>query len=339
MVRYLLEKSHSGLGNRILSLLTAIPMAALSGRKLVVWWCDDAYSKNGENVVHRYFRSPAFSPEDDLPETNSVHPAIWRGLLSGPDRYATHPHPPELRGHPHACRFLAASPARLQYDEEIIVFLSYYPVLYRLQPHFTGEFAPLRRVDQKTAFRTLYRKYLQLDPAIQQRIDEIRAGWPSRPIIGVHARYTDRKVNLAKLHKHIGQLRRSEPDAAIFLATDNQEILKQFQSTYPHVIAPDRAYDPNGAPLHKPKTLKGAADRGAEALIDMHLLAASNCLVVDEGSTFSYIASMLSEADPSRIRNIQSGVWLPDRLRHTIWSIRSDIQFLPKTLRYLHNRQ
>src|SRR6185503_11179055 len=113
---------------------------------------------------------------------------------------------------------------------------------------------------------------------------------------------------------------------------------QQFSKTYSHVLAPDRAYAPDGATLHRNPTLPGAAQRGVEALVDIHLLASCDYLVIDEGSTFSLLARQLSDREPSRIINMQTGWWLPHRLRHQVWAMWGEIRHLPKTMRHLRRK-
>jgi hypothetical protein len=264
-----------------------------------------------------------------------VYPPIWLESLADPDKRWLKPFVAELKGHPHQWRYLSADPCRLHYDEQVVVFYSLYPLFYRLRPHLRGEYEHLRKADQKSAFRQLLRDNLELAPAIRSRVSQIKESWPRQPIIGVHARYTDRKVNLSSVHRQVRVLLKREPQAAIFLATDNRDVLNQFSATYPNVLAPERAYAPAGTPLHRTPGFLGAAERGVEALVDIYLLAATDYMVIDEGSTFSYLARLLSDAEPSRIHNVQRGWWLPERLRHQIWSTWSDARYLRKTVSYL----
>jgi hypothetical protein len=77
----LLVKGIAGLGNRLLCLLTASLYARLSGRKLVVDWRDENYSSGAVNAFHHFFQSSLCAPADQVPATDSVAPAIWRGRL------------------------------------------------------------------------------------------------------------------------------------------------------------------------------------------------------------------------------------------------------------------
>ena len=54
--KYLLIKGEGGLGNRILSLLSGIEYARLSGRIPVVEWCNAEYSADGGNAFFEIFK-------------------------------------------------------------------------------------------------------------------------------------------------------------------------------------------------------------------------------------------------------------------------------------------
>ena len=62
-------------------------------------------------------------------------------------------------------------------------------------------------------------------------------------------------------------------------------------------------------------------ENGIEALVDMYLLAACDYLVVDEHSSFSYVASLLTNAPDSNVFNVQRGGNLPPDLRRLIWRL------------------
>ena len=48
--KYLIVKGLAGLGNRMLSALTGILYARLSGRRLIIDWRDPTYSSDGSNA-------------------------------------------------------------------------------------------------------------------------------------------------------------------------------------------------------------------------------------------------------------------------------------------------
>ena len=79
--KFLLVKGKAGLGNRILSVLNGILFALLSGKELIIVWRDSTYSNDGSNVFHRFFICWLFGPTDEIPNTDSMCPCIWRSHL------------------------------------------------------------------------------------------------------------------------------------------------------------------------------------------------------------------------------------------------------------------
>jgi len=79
--KLLLVKGIEGLGNRMLCALTGILYARLTGRTLFVDWGDFFYSNDGSNAFPRFFRCSSCAPASEIPQTDSVHPSIWRGRL------------------------------------------------------------------------------------------------------------------------------------------------------------------------------------------------------------------------------------------------------------------
>jgi hypothetical protein len=105
----------------------------------------------------------------------------------------------------------------------------------------------------------------------------------------------------------------------IFLATDNIEINEMFQDKYQRVISTQKWYPTSGRSMHHNLKSPDRFKHGIEALVDMYLLAECDYLILDESSSFSYLASLLTEDSGSKIFNVQRAGWLPPRLRRTIW--------------------
>jgi hypothetical protein len=80
--KFLMAKASAGLGNRLLSLCTAMLYAEMSGRTLVIDWRDGAYGKKGENAFDNFFSCRVAKPLSVLPKTDSVTPSVWKGNLN-----------------------------------------------------------------------------------------------------------------------------------------------------------------------------------------------------------------------------------------------------------------
>ena len=167
--KFLLVKGITGLGDRILCALGGILYAQLSGRTLVIDWSDPFYSSNGDNVFHRFFKSPFCSPTDDIPTTDSVYPRIWRGrLLEHATQIARERefNPDEIR------RELSIDLGKLDYLEDLLVLVEYDALVDRLRPHFHGAFQELAQMPTAGILAKLLREDLLLQSEIRARGDQ-----------------------------------------------------------------------------------------------------------------------------------------------------------------------
>jgi len=176
-----LVKGRAGLGNRILSLLTAVLYARLTRRRLLVDWSDDMYSSDGSNSIHDYFSSPLFSRSDEIPETESVSPAIWRGHLRDSARTMAETYLPRCLGDPMSSRKFSADLSRIDHQEEVLVMWTYFPLISEQRRHFRGEFSYLCELDEEAILSRLMRENLRLNPSILEGVRRTRASWPARP--------------------------------------------------------------------------------------------------------------------------------------------------------------
>ena len=83
--RTLVIKGKGGLGNRILSAISGLVYADLSGRKPVIDWRDGSYAPLGENAYPLLFQSPIGDEAiggATMDDGADVCPAIWAGNLN-----------------------------------------------------------------------------------------------------------------------------------------------------------------------------------------------------------------------------------------------------------------
>jgi hypothetical protein len=317
--KYLLVKGAAGLGNRLFGLLSAILYARLCGRRLLVDWSDDVYSSDGSNAIHRLFRSPWFSPSDEIPETDSVRPSIWRGRLQTSARELTLATTPLLLRDPRVYKRTSIDISRLDYEEEVLVFWAYHPLVHQLRRHFRGDFASLRSQDTDTILRQLMSEGLELHPAIQERVHGIRERWPAGPTLGIHVRYTDLKTNLRGALDKMRALTGKHPGLQVFLATDNREIEALFRRDCPGLLTAKKWYPDAGARMHSSLSCPDKTAHAVEALTDLYLLAGCDHLIVDRSSSFSYFASLLADRARSQIHDVHRLRLIPAPLRWLGW--------------------
>jgi hypothetical protein len=317
--KYLLVKGTAGLGNRVFSLLTAILYARLTRRRLLVDWSDTTYSSDGSNVVHQFFTSSHFSPYDEIPATDSVRPAIWRGRLGESATAMCWTHAPKLIGHPLIWKRFSVGLSQLDYPEQLLVMWTYFPLIDQLRRLFQGEFSPLRRLDTETILRSLMHESLELHPAIRERVNGLRTSWPAKPTIGVHVRYMDKRTSLQAVCRKVDRLLAQHPGAQVFLATDNQAVEELFARTRPGLLTAPKWYPSAANSLHQLAACPDRFANGVEALTDLYLLAGCDYLVLNTRSAFSRLAGVLAEPERSRIYDLNQWRALPPRTRHSLW--------------------
>jgi len=322
----LLVKGCAGLGNRILCLLTAFLYARLTKRLLVVDWSDPIYSSGGSNIFDRFFQCKVSGSMTELPDTDSIAPRIWRNHLRDSVRDMRRHYAPESAWHPGTWSKFSIDLSRLDHPEDVLVMWSYFEQVRVLRRHFTGAFARLRDRDTKAILREGLEGNLRLNPLVQERVDRFKNDWFHGRTVGVHIRYTDKRSRMKAICRKLDGLLKQDPGAQIFLATDNVDVEKMFQSEYSRVTAIPKSYPAPGIAIHRSPALSDRVEHGIEALVDMHLLAECDCLVLDESSSFAYVASLLTRRPGVRVYNLQRGHRIPPDVRYWIWAFRQRLE-------------
>lgn len=333
-----LLKGKAGLGNRILALLTAILYSKLANRHLLVDWRDGMYADSGVNAFPLLFSCRSASAlVEDLP-SGSVHPWMWiQGLGLSAKEMERLMGVEGGSGCPFTGEVYSFDPRCLHYQEDVLVMWSLIARIAPMRRHFHGPWRHWRALADDQLLARLLKEELEVHPAIQARCAEVQHGWLDRPRIGIHVRHSDRTTNLNRLRRRVAELRQRHPEAVLFLATDSQAVLDDFQSRFGEVLTVPK-WLPESGPLHQPS---GACpDRLAmarAALVDMRLLASCDQLIVNENSSFSLITRLLwqgiRDADRAgvrrHVRNVATLGSIPFPLRERVWRSRDRIVWTP----------
>lgn len=332
--RYLLVKGFSGLGNRMFAALAAILYARVSGRTIVFDWSDRVYSDDGSDVFRHFFVCPTARGVDEIPETDSVVPAIWRGHLhdSGPAVLQEYNRLARARlvrrlerarlvsgssGRAWFQRYSSIDVSSLAYEAEVAV-LALYPVkLDAVRPFLWGEFAALGRMSTHAIQRSLLGQSLVLHPRIQARVDAFKATHFDSPTVGVHLRQSDRRVRVKAILEALDGLLGCRPDLKVFAATDSIEAKELLERRYSDVIMTPHWFPPPGASLHANPECPSRLQNGIEALVDLYLLGGCDFFVGDTTSSFARVARLLAPEErvidvrprPSRYTRLQGEIW------------------------------
>jgi hypothetical protein len=302
-------KGHRGLGNRLLGVLSGLLYADVSGRRLVVDWSDPGYSSDGENVFHRWIECRRCDPRDRIPSTASVWPPAWRSRLHEPaEAMARRLRPGRDPGGAWSRRLvraLSTDVAEVDHREEVVVLSLNANQIDELRRHFRGPFLGLRRAGTDAILRRLVRSEIRPGRPVREGVEAFAATHLREPTLGVHVRYTDKRGHLAGIERAVDAALAREPGLQVFLATDSLEIQARFVARYPRVVFQGMPRAPDGRPIHR---AAGGPDReagGLAALVDLYLVARCARVVVDEDSTFGYLARLLTDAPPTHVVNVQ----------------------------------
>lgn len=301
--RVLLIKGKGGLGNRILSAVCGLVYADLTGRDPVIDWRDGSYAPIGENAYPLLFKSPIARECAAFDGVRvPVSPAIWTGHLGRTPQQMIDRFLPDSHSKPTGYRRLCTDLTRLDAPEDIAVFWSYLPKFGRLARHLRRDprFSGKTEADVMSEY---LQRYFTPNDRILSAVDGLSAklGTPS---IGVHIRYTDRKIPLhrvrASLHKRLRQM----PGAPIFLATDNAQVQAQMQAEFANVHHIPKYLAPDGGRLHWPTSEIEKLHEAENALIDMWQLARCDHLIYSRHSTFSVTSSYLGRMGAAQLDDV-----------------------------------
>jgi hypothetical protein len=236
---------------------------------------------------------------------------------------------PRLSGDSFCWRSFSIDVSRLDYQQDVLVMWTFFPMIDAMRSHFSGEFSALRDLDADTILRGLMSEYLELQPAIQARIQAIRNEWLPKPCIGVHVRYTDKRTGVERILRKVDRLRSQYPGTQLFLATDNRAIELLFAQTYPGVLTAPKWYPGAGYKLHENFDCPDKTVNGIEALVDLYLLAGCDHLVLDRRSSLSRLASILADKPGAQVYDVR-GKLLSQRMRDRAWAIREAARWGPR---------
>jgi hypothetical protein len=304
--KYLLVKAKGGMGNRMMCAVTGILYGQLTGRLTVIDWRDAAYSNNGSNTFSRFFDSPQVLSEKILPKDVSIRPEIWAGQLDKSMSIMLSEHDPNKHRSIWIHRKYSIDVRKLDYAEDIVVFWYYTGRIRALKTHLQNSDCGFVGLDSDGIVRKVLLEQMKLSDEVRRRIDDFKstAGWPEK-VIGVHIRYTDMRTNLARYERALRRFLQREPNAHIFLATDNKRISREYHERYKNVFSTPKWFPDGLSPMHQNPACPDKVLNGIEALVDMYLLADCDYLIYPGASTFSQIAMLLSKIPRENVIDIE----------------------------------
>jgi Nodulation protein Z (NodZ) len=302
---YVLVKGKAGLGNRMLSAMTAILYAMLSRRYLVIDWSDSTYSDDGQNVFPKLFKVPNAETQLPISAYESVRPSLWKGRLNQPAAEFIQEIDPAAHRNLRAYRRFSFDLSKLEYDEQTLVMFSHTQLLPMLRRHFHGPFSWLAKMSDEDIMRWLLREVLVLREDIMTKVESQWTKLTGDEImIGVHVRFTDLKTTLGSTYNAVDELIRSVPNYKLLLATDNIRVQNDMMQRYKNVVTNEKWFPDEGTTMHLSEHCPDRLQNAIDALIDMYTLAKCRYLIFASSSTFSYISSLISTMPRNNIVDI-----------------------------------
>lgn len=295
----LVIKAKGGLGNRMLSAITGLALADLTGRTPYIDWRDGMYLAPGENLYPALFDASWMGEVAQLDHETDVAPSLWSGRLAEHPVDVIRRDFPKQHQDPLLYRRLSIPFSGKAPTAKVGVFWSYLPKLRRLagrlarDPRFAG-----RSLD--TITQGYLDRYFRPVQQVTQRIDAVFDKL-EKPVIGVHIRFTDRKVPLDRIMRELDRLARAMPEATIFLATDSEEAQTAILSRFPNVVTIEKALSKSDVALHfSSESFVDPVEEARNALADMMALARCDWLLHSRHSTFSVTAALIGHIPASR---------------------------------------
>ena len=123
--RTLVIKGKGGLGNRILSAISGLVYADLSGRKPVIDWRDGSYAPLGENAYPLLFQSPIGGEAiggATMDDGADVCPPIWAGNLNRQPQDMIDTYMPRSHSNPWGYRRLCVDLKRVDQSQAVAIY-------------------------------------------------------------------------------------------------------------------------------------------------------------------------------------------------------------------------
>ena len=301
--KILLIKGKGGLGNRILSAVCGLIYADLSGRTPVIDWRDGSYAPLGDNAYPLLFNTPIKSTCAEIDKAVCpVAPAIWTGYLKASTQDMINKFMPKAHSSPKAYRVFCVDLEDLNVPEDIAVYWSYLPKFRRLtkhirrDPRFTGRSIPC-------IIKEYLDRYFTPNVRVRREVTRLTAQLGANPI-GIHVRYTDRKIPLNSALSILRKRLMQVPDQPIFLATDNAHVQRKMKMEFANLYHINKHLPDNGERLHWPATDVAKLLEAENALIDMWVLSKCTRLIYSRQSTFSQTSVYLGNMARNQLDDV-----------------------------------
>ena len=271
-------------------------LAELTGRTPVVHWGANTLfgARDVANAFELYFRPVSGATQDGLAAWGqSFFPAKWTAATLRDENVNKFQGPGSRTS---ALHLLAR-------DEDVVVS-DFHGKVVDLMAWIEPD-SPWHGLDYQAVYRRLFAKYIQLQPALQARVDAFAdARMAGRRWVAVHVRGSDKITELRDLelvnqqYRHrIEKMVQADPGMGVFLLTDSEHFAREYRQTYgDRVLLADVARSADATGVH----YAGHEGRklGEEVVLDAHLAARCDAFLGNGASNVSTAIRHLKDWAP-----------------------------------------
>lgn len=319
--KYLLVKGCAGLGNRLLTMCSAIDYACATNRILSIDWADGLYGPRNENVFHKYFTIDDHvrtiknvADKDANDHFLSVYPKTFQGNLTSNlyEFYQQITHPFFNRLPQNKIHFLKLNQLKgcwaIHFEHKkkqgVLSYLrkatdrTSFPLGSSLHYNLKENVVIFADYIGDGSLKNL--RYLQLAPQLKDLIEDFSDKYQLTTAIGIHVRNTDLKPTRS-IESLIKIIKGKFANRPVFLATDDFNVIQRFKNEFEKVIIQDKQLPDikNNEGIHQWGQKNNdytIADRVLkESIIDMYLLSKCEFLFYQGNSSFSTIVNALHD--------------------------------------------
>ena len=271
-------------------------LAELTGRTPVVHWGANTLfgASDIANAFELYFRPVSGATQDGLAAWGqSFFPAKWTAATLRDENVNKFQGPGSRTS---ALHLLAR-------DEDVVVS-DFHGKVVDLMAWIEPD-SPWHGLDYRAVYRRLFAKYIQLQPALQARVDAFASErMAGRRWVAVHVRGSDKITELRDLelvnqqYQHrIEKMLQDDPAMGIFLLTDSEHFAREYRQKHgDRVLLADVARSANDTGVH----YAGHEGRklGEEVVLDAHLAARCDAFLGNGASNVSTAIRHLKDWAP-----------------------------------------
>jgi hypothetical protein len=302
MNKFVYVKGCAGLGNRLVTIYSAIQYSKRTNRKIVVDWTDGQFDRKGENAFYKCFEL------QNVDETLMKNIEDWNELTHSSSLFKTNRHDGVYDLYldkqsvfwskfPSKLFFFEAS-KKLRRRWQPIKNGSYFNSL-----SFGSDLSENKKDDilyyvDSLPYLDYYElpNFIKVKPFILEKVNSFCNQFSISTTVGIHVRNTDKRptIDVMKIIEFVKKKHNSTP---IYLSTDSLQVEELFSKNISNLILyPKQKPSLNGEGLHQWALYNNRHDQKyqlfEESVVEMFLLSRCMYLYYQGNSTFSSISKV-----------------------------------------------